>query len=99
MERPVTIVTGAGSGIGRATAVLLAERGHALTLVGRTEGKLHETAALCGAAGAAAIVLACDLADRDAAHEAVDRTIAERGHLDTLVGCAGSAPQIGRAHV
>lgn len=93
MERPVTIVTGAGSGIGRATAVLLAERGHALTLVGRTEGKLHETAALCAGAGAAPIVLACDLADRDAAHEAVDRTIAERGHLDTLVGCAGSAPR------
>ena len=36
MDQPVSIVTGAGSGIGRATAIMLAERGHRITLVGRT---------------------------------------------------------------
>lgn len=94
MSHPSTIVTGAGSGIGRATAVALASRGHALTLVGRTASKLDETVALCGdCAGGAPIVVARDLADSDAAHETVDRTISARGGLDVLVNCAGTAPR------
>jgi NAD(P)-dependent dehydrogenase (short-subunit alcohol dehydrogenase family) len=93
MSTPVTIITGAGSGVGRATAVRLASLGHALTLVGRTESKLRETAELCGAcAGGEPILIACDLADSDAAAAVVDRTIAERGQLDVLVNCAGTAP-------
>ena len=93
MEHPATIVTGAGSGIGRATAVALAARGHALTLAGRTESKLRETAAACVAAGATEpIVVVGDLADSDIAHAVVDRTVAERGGIDALVNCAGSAP-------
>lgn len=93
MDHPATIVTGAGSGIGRATAVALAARGHALTLAGRTASKLEETAALCTAAGGPGpIVVPGDLADSGIAHDVVDRTIAERGGLDVLVNCAGSAP-------
>ena len=93
MEHPATIVTGAGSGIGRATAVALAARGHALTLAGRTASKLAETAALCTAAGAPEpLAVPGDLADSGIAHDVVDRTIAARGGLDVLVNCAGSAP-------
>jgi len=92
---PVTIVTGAGSGIGRAVAIDLAARGHALTLAGRTESKLQETAAACVAAGGAApLVMHGDLADSGLAHSVVDRTLAERGHLDNLVNCAGTAPLV-----
>ncbi|MCX5639441.1 MAG: SDR family NAD(P)-dependent oxidoreductase [Planctomycetota bacterium] len=94
MSNPITIVTGAGSGIGRALAINLAARGHALTLVGRTESKLHETLTACGTcAGGTPIVITCDLANSAAAHAVIDRTIAERGGLDNLVNCAGVAPR------
>ena len=45
MDTPVAIVTGAGSGIGRETCLLLAEEGYALSLVGRREQKLEEVRA------------------------------------------------------
>jgi NAD(P)-dependent dehydrogenase (short-subunit alcohol dehydrogenase family) len=44
--KPVAIVTGAGRGIGRATAVELSRRGYAVVLVARTESQLNETAKL-----------------------------------------------------
>ena len=95
MNAPSTIVTGAGSGIGRATAVLLARHGHRLTLCGRSAHKLHETERLCSEAGGPPpIVAAGDLADSGIAHAAVDRTVAERGALDALVCCAGVAPKV-----
>ncbi|RLS47261.1 MAG: SDR family oxidoreductase [Planctomycetota bacterium] len=94
MSNPITIVTGAGSGIGRALAINLAARGHALTLVGRTESKLLETLTACGTcAGGPPIVITCDLANSVAAHGVIDRTIAERGGIDNLVNCAGVAPR------
>lgn len=89
-----TIVTGAGSGIGRAIALALAARGHRMLLVGRTEGKLAETAALCRAQApdCEPTVVAGDLADPAFAAAIVDQAIAAFGHLDTLVNCAGVAP-------
>ena len=48
LEGKVTLVTGAGSGIGQAAAVRLAQEGGALVLVGRREANLHETAAKLG---------------------------------------------------
>lgn len=91
---PVTIVTGAGSGIGRATAVKLATLGHRLVLVGRTASKLDATAEQCTAArsGCEVLHLAGDLADSGFAHGVVDRTIEAFGELDVLVNCAGVAP-------
>jgi NAD(P)-dependent dehydrogenase (short-subunit alcohol dehydrogenase family) len=88
--RRVAIVTGAGSGIGRAVAVGLAARGFALGLVGRTRAKLEETAAIASAQDA--LILACDIADADRAAGAVDRTVERFGRLDALVNNAGIAP-------
>jgi len=89
-ETPVTLVTGAGSGIGRATARLLARRGHRLVLVGRTAAKLEETAA--GFDPDATELLEADLADSAQAHACVDRAIERFGQLDTIVNAAGIAP-------
>ncbi len=86
----VAIVTGAGSGIGRAAAVLLARAGYAVALVGRTEAKLRETADRCGEGRA--LVVAEDLLDAEAAGRVVERVVSAWGRIDALVNAAGSAP-------
>ena len=84
------LVTGAGSGIGRATAVALARRGARLTLAGRREGPLEETARLVEEVGGESRVVAGDVTDR-AARERFVRAAAESfGGLDVLVNNAGS---------
>ncbi|MFZ4466493.1 MAG: SDR family NAD(P)-dependent oxidoreductase [Phycisphaerales bacterium] len=95
-DHPVTLITGAGSGIGHALALMLAERGHHLALVGRSADKLHGTATSCAAGrpGCHTLVLAGDVADSDFAHACVDRTITELGRLDVVVNCAGVAPKV-----
>ncbi len=89
---PVSIITGAGSGIGRETAVLLSGCRHALALVGRTEATLRETARMLhpGHGGCATIV--ADIGDPTQAGTVVERALAELGHIDNLVNNAGTAP-------
>ncbi len=89
-ERPVTIITGAGSGIGREVARQLHARGHRLALVGRTRAKLEETARAIAVADA--LCIAADIADSERAASCVDRTIERFGRLDVLVNNAGIAP-------
>lgn len=89
-DRPVSLVTGAGSGIGRAVARRLAALGHRLVLVGRTGRKLEETAAGLGEVE----LLEADVADPDQAHACVDRAIERFGRLDTIVNAAGIAPKV-----
>ncbi|RBY97917.1 short-chain dehydrogenase [Blastococcus sp. TF02-8] len=87
---PMTaLVTGASSGIGRATAVQLGERGARVVLVARGRESLEEAAAEVRAAGAAdAVVCPADVLD-DEAIAAVVRSTAERfGRLDTVVHAA-----------
>ncbi len=71
------LVTGAGSGIGRATAVALARRGARLTLTGRREEPLEETTRLVEEAGGEAQVVAGDVTD-EAARERFVRAAVER---------------------
>ncbi len=92
MNSPVSIVTGAGSGIGRACARMLAERGHSLVLVGRTAHTLEETRAQL-AQPDAHLVAPADVSDCARVYEVVDRTIERYGRIDALVLAAGVAPR------
>lgn len=84
------LVTGAGSGIGRATAVKIANRGAKLTLTGRREEPLRETARLVEEAGGEARVVAGDVTDPATRERAVRTAVESFGGLDVLVNNAGN---------
>jgi NAD(P)-dependent dehydrogenase (short-subunit alcohol dehydrogenase family) len=93
-QTPVAIVTGAGSGIGRAVCGLLANAGYRLSLVGRREAKLQETMDGIAARSAAApemLILSADLASAQQAMSVVDMTVEQWGRVDALVHAAGNA--------
>ncbi|MBB3892526.1 NAD(P)-dependent dehydrogenase (short-subunit alcohol dehydrogenase family) [Phenylobacterium haematophilum] len=82
----VALVTGAGSGIGRASAIALAEAGYSLVLVGRRADKLEETAA---ALPGETLIQTADIADETAVDAAFEATRARFGRLDVLFNNAG----------
>lgn len=83
----VTLVTGAGSGIGQASAIRLAREGGAMVVVGRDEGKLRETAKSLG--GIDILVHAADIGDPASVDGLVKATLERFGRLDVLVNAAG----------
>ncbi|MFD5392908.1 SDR family oxidoreductase [Streptomyces sp. NPDC127097] len=85
----VVAITGAGSGIGAATASLLAERGARLVLGGRRSERLAEVAARIEQAGGTAVHLRTDVTRRDDLHALVALAGERFGRLDVLVGNAG----------
>jgi NADP-dependent 3-hydroxy acid dehydrogenase YdfG len=85
----VALVTGASSGIGAATAEALAAQGAAVALAARRKDRLDTLAAGIRANGGTALVLECDVTDEQQATEAIERTVAELGRLDTLINNAG----------
>ena len=92
----VAIVTGAGRGIGRATAIALAEVGFAVGLVARTDADLEETRRLVLERGATAVSAAADVTDARAMHHAVIAIEQQAGdRITVLVNNAGSLRAIG----
>ncbi|WP_028933535.1 SDR family NAD(P)-dependent oxidoreductase [Pseudonocardia spinosispora] len=84
----VVIVTGAGSGIGAATARRFAAEGATVVAVGRTEEKLHRTAA--SAEGIVEVAVG-DVSDREAITAVIEGAAARHGRVDVLVNNAGIA--------
>lgn len=83
------LITGAGSGIGRAVAHSLAGSGFRLALMGRTRSKLEQVKQELGAAGESTLIIEGDVADRAKAHAAVGQAIEHLGKIDILVCNAG----------
>jgi NADP-dependent 3-hydroxy acid dehydrogenase YdfG len=83
------LVTGSSSGIGRATALMLAARGASVALVARRADRLEELAEEIEAVGGTALPLPADLADPELAALAVAQAATSFGRLDILVNAAG----------
>lgn len=86
----VAVVVGGGSGIGRATAELLAQHGVSVTVAGRRQEPLDDTVAAIRDAGGQAIGVSADLTRDADARTVVDRTVEEFGRLELSVNAAGS---------
>lgn len=89
LDDSVVVVTGASSGIGRATAQLLAQNGARVILVSRTREKLEELKREIEASGGKAFVYPTDLSDTDACDKMIRRVLADHGHVDILINNAG----------
>jgi len=89
LDGTVALVTGASSGIGAATATMLANRGAAVALAARRQDRLEALAAGIRQQGGTVLALESDITAEHRATEAVERTVAELGRLDILVNNAG----------
>lgn len=89
LEGKVALVTGAGSGIGRAAALLMAKEGARIGALGRTENDLDDAVAEIDAAGGEAVALVADVSDAEQMRSAVDRLADRWGRLDIVFANAG----------
>ena len=97
MKNPekVAIVTGAGTGIGRETALALLREGYSVSLAGRRMERLQETVAQAGADGARALAVPADVSDPASVRALFARTTETFGRLDLLFNNAGTgAPPV-----
>lgn len=89
MEK-TAVITGAGSGVGRAVATSLAREGWRAALVGRRIETLQETIALAGEAADRLVAVPCDIRDAAAVARMAERVHAELGEVELLVNAAGT---------
>ena len=86
LKGKIAIITGAGSGIGRACALALAHEGARIALVGRRKKPLEKVAAEIGSSG---LVLAADISQQGEAERIVEQTVSHFGGLNVLLNNAG----------
>jgi NAD(P)-dependent dehydrogenase (short-subunit alcohol dehydrogenase family) len=101
LKGAVALVTGASSGIGRATAIELADAGCRVALAARRADRLEETAVRCREAGGEVLVRPTDVAKRQECFELVAEVTSMFGRVDILVNNAGFAllDRIESAHI
>lgn len=96
VDGQTAFVVGAGSGIGRGTALLLARRGMRVACVDRDGGPVRELAGQIVAGGGEAIGQAADVTAPDSVQRAFAMTVAEFGQVHAVVNCAGIQGPMGR---
>lgn len=89
LSKAVIAVSGAGSGIGLATAALIARRGAFLSLADRNGAAIEAHATRIEAAGGRCIAVATDIRSASSVDEWIRRTVEAYGRLDAAVNCAG----------
>ena len=94
LANKVAIVTGTASGIGKGIAIRLAADGAAVAGFDIAFEKAQETAETIKASGGTAIAIEADVTKYAVIKEAVDKVLAEFGHIDILVNCAGAYRQM-----
>ncbi len=87
----VAVVTGAGTGIGRTTAILLARRGADVAICGRRADKIEEAAARIRETGRRVLAIPTDVRKPDQCKALMDKVAAEWGRIDILINNAGGA--------
>lgn len=93
--RPVALITGAATGIGRATAVALADAGFDVAInYSRSETAASETCALAQRKGARTLLVPCDVSDDGAVRHMRETIETSFGRLDALVNNAGTTTEI-----
>ena len=95
MSNPVVLITGALTGIGRATAFAFAKEGARLVVAGRREDAGQQLTTELRALGAEAEFIRADVRHEDEVRELVDRTVARFGRLDVAVNNAATEGQVG----
>jgi NAD(P)-dependent dehydrogenase (short-subunit alcohol dehydrogenase family) len=83
------VITGAGTGVGRAVAIALVAQGWKVALIGRTLRSLNETRELCGAASACSIHV-CDIGDLKAVQRMGEEVLKSFTTVDALINAAGT---------
>jgi NADP-dependent 3-hydroxy acid dehydrogenase YdfG len=89
LDGTVALVTGASSGIGEATALVLAEAGAAVALAARRKDRLDDLVRRVEDKGGRAVAFETDVTDRSQAEAVVGQTVGELGRLDTVINNAG----------
>src|SRR5215216_5589691 len=89
LDDRVAIITGGGTGLGRAMALAFARAGAHVVVGARRAGPIEETAELVRGLGRRALAMSTDVTDSAQCDRVVERTVAEFGRLDILVNNAG----------